>query len=95
MKDGSTVIITIDQEEYGRFNLATDQTIPIIIDGKEENTLVINDRAAFMTSATCPDQLCIHQGAIQKAGQTIVCLPHKVVVSVIGRDASELDSISR
>ena len=43
----------------------------------------------------CPDQLCVHQRAISKANETIVCLPHKVVVQVISDTESEFDSIAK
>ena len=47
-----------------------------------------------MTRADCPDQLCIHQGPIHIQGETIVCLPNRVVVEITGNDAEEqLDGI--
>ena len=47
-----------------------------------------------MTEADCPDQLCVHQRAISKQKQTIVCLPNRVVVEVIGGEDAGLDSIT-
>ena len=36
-----------------------------------------------MTEADCPDQLCVHQKAVDAAGGTIVCLPNKVVIEAL------------
>ena len=47
-----------------------------------------------MISADCPDKLCVHQHAISANGETIVCLPNKVVAEV--KDGTvEIKSIAR
>ena len=45
--------------------------------------LVIHDGNADMESADCPNQICVHHSAISHTGETIVCLPNKVVIEVI------------
>ena len=45
--------------------------------------LVISDGKADMESADCPNQICVHHGAISHTGETIVCLPNRVVIEVI------------
>ena len=37
-----------------------------------------------MEEADCPDGTCVRQGAIQTPGETIVCLPHRVTVTIVG-----------
>ena len=92
---GNLVEITVDGETYGVYSLDEDQEIPIEIDGEVRNTLVIRDHEADMTDADCPDQLCVDMKAISAEGETIVCLPHKVVVEVISSDEeSEFDAIA-
>lgn len=94
-KDGTTVRILLDGETYGTYRLAEDQSIPIQIDGTVTNTLEISNGRAKMEEADCPDQLCVHQNAIDRQGETIVCLPNRIVVEIEGAQASELDSVSR
>ena len=48
------------------------------------NHIVIQDNAVYMSDADCPDKLCVHTGTIHKTGETIVCLPHRVVVEITG-----------
>ena len=54
---------------------------------------VIQNGQAKMEWADCPDQLCVHQKAISRTGESIICLPNQVVVSVQGSKESELDGI--
>ncbi len=59
------------------------------------NQLVIENGAAHMTSASCPDQVCVHTAPINQPGQTIVCLPNRVVVEITGEKESEIDDLSQ
>lgn len=56
------------------------------------NVIKIKDGQAYMEAADCPDELCVKQGKIRKNGQSIICLPHKVVVRVISADNSDVDA---
>lgn len=92
---GAEAEITVDGVLYGTYSLEEDQKIPIIIDGATTNLLIISDGKADMTEADCPDQLCVHQKAIDKNNESIVCLPNKVVVRIISGEESEFDSIAK
>ena len=50
------------------------------------NILVIEDGAACMLEADCPDHICVSQGKVRYAGQCITCLPNKLTVTVYGTD---------
>lgn len=92
---GTTVRILSDGEPYGTYRLSEEQVIPIKKNGVVTNTLQIADNQVKMMEADCPDQLCVHQKAISRQGETIVCLPNKIVVEIEGTKQSDLDSISR
>lgn len=90
------VEVTIDGRVYGTYPLSKDDTIEIKNgDGDVTNTLVIMGGVADMTSADCPDHLCVKQKAISKEGESIICLPNKVVVTVKSDTKSDIDSISK
>lgn len=93
-KEAAQMIVTMDGKEYCSASLATNQTIPIEEDGATINVITIEDGEVYMSDATCPDQLCIKQGHKSKDGETIVCLPHRVVVTVLSEDAAAYDSLS-
>ena len=37
-----------------------------------------------VTQSDCPGQDCVHSGAVSRAGQSIVCLPARIVVELVG-----------
>lgn len=92
---GADVLVTVDGEVYGTYSLTKEQEIPIVQEGVTTNLLVIKDGRANMTEANCPDKLCVHQKAIAKNNEMIVCLPNKVVVQVTGSKESGFDSIAK
>ena len=56
--------------------------------------IVIDENGAYVSDVTCPDKVCQKTGLISKAGQSIVCLPNRVVVYIDGKAESEIDGIS-
>ena len=92
--EGSTVTVEVDRQIIGTYSLAIDRVVDIPTDDGEMNRLVIRDGKAFMESATCPDGVCVSHRPISREGETIVCLPHKVVVTVIGGNENEPDVIA-
>ena len=79
---GNQIQITVDGVVYGTYSLEKNQVIEV----KEEdfyNRIRIQDGAAYMEEANCPDGYCEEQGKISGHTQTIVCLPHKLVVEVL------------
>ena len=90
---GAMVKVTVDGKVYGTYDLEKEQTIDIKAGDKTINILKISDGKAKMLTADCPDQLCVHQQAISKESQTIVCLPNKVVVEVTGNTKKDYDAV--
>ena len=88
---GASVEVTVDGKVYGTYPLDEDDEIPIRKDGKTTNLLVIKDGKADVTEADCPDKLCVHQKAISKTNETIVCLPDKVVITIENGEDSGID----
>jgi hypothetical protein len=88
---GRTVQVQVDGVTAVTLPLDIDTTYTIDgVGGK--NTLVIADGKASVTDATCPDGICVRHRAIDKAGQSIICLPHKVVVSVVGESIVDAEA---
>jgi hypothetical protein len=42
-----------------------------------------------VTEADCPTQDCVHTGRISRSGQSIVCLPGRIVIELQGSGGSE------
>ena len=78
-KDGDYAVVMVDKTEYARLPLNKDSEL-IISGVGGTNTLVIKDGKADIIHADCPDGICVDHAPIFKVGETIVCLPHSVVV---------------
>ena len=83
-------VVTVDGKLYGTYDLLEDQTIDI----KGMNTLTIEGGRAAMAHASCPDRLCVHHKPISRAGESIICLPNKVVVTIEGGREGGLDAVT-
>ena len=93
-KPGKYVVITQNGKEIAKYALNEDRQISIPYQENQYNVLVIRDQKAYISSATCPDQLCVKQRSISKVNETLVCLPNKMVVKVIGDEPSDVDIVS-
>ena len=92
--EGSFAVIKIDGKETGRYPLSVDTEVIIETGDDGRNTLVIEDNKAFMKDANCPDKICEGHSKISYKGETIVCLPHKVVIEIVTEDSeNELDVV--
>ena len=91
-QDGGTVIVEQNSQETARYPLSEDRTVRIEGAGGY-NFLVIEGGEVWLSEADCPNLLCVKTGRIRYAGQSIVCLPHKLAVRITG-GASSLDAVT-
>ena len=90
-QDGGYVSVTVDGDVVMELPLSEDAWI-VLGEGEHTNTLVIENRRARVVEATCPDQICVNQWPVQYEGESIVCLPHKLVVTVRGGQGGGVDA---
>ncbi|SDB09713.1 NusG domain II-containing protein [Eubacterium oxidoreducens] len=93
-KSGNLVRISVDGEIYGEYSLEQDETIYVTSKDTVTNVVIIQDGYVSMEEADCPDQLCVEQGKIHLANESIICLPNKVVVEILENgddDSASLD----
>ncbi|MBO4383332.1 MAG: NusG domain II-containing protein [Clostridia bacterium] len=91
---GGAVQVKIDGKVVGTYALVEEQAVPFDTD-YGHNLLVIRDGKAHMEEADCPDHYCMEQGEIEKTGETLVCLPHKLVVEVVSGESSDVDVVAK
>lgn len=65
--------------------------IPLEQNGKVKNRLVVDGEHVDMIEADCPDQLCVLHNPISEVGETIICLPNKVVLEIKGSEGPPPD----
>lgn len=89
------VVISHDQEELYRIKI-NDQYEDVITyeEGDELNEIHIRDGKVWIEYATCDNQVCVKSASIERVGQSIVCLPHKLIVEIKGQGNNSVDIIS-
>lgn len=92
-KAGDTVVVTVDGALFGEYRLDEDRTVEIRSqDGI--NVLVIEDGQAFVLDASCLDGICAQHRPILHDGESIICLPNKVVITVTSRRSDAPDIVA-
>lgn len=93
--DGGYAVVIQDGSEIAAYPLNRDMSVDIASpDGEGFNRLVISGGYASVSSASCPDKVCINQGRIKYNGETIVCLPNKLVIMITSDEQPQTDIIS-
>lgn len=57
--------------------------------------LVLYDYGVEVLSSNSPRKLVVKQGFIQKTGQTLIGVPDKLLIKIVGEDKDDLDVILR
>lgn len=86
---GDTVTVSVDGKVIATYPLDEDRVVTIDSDDDGHNRLVIKDGKAYVSSASCPDGVCTNHKPIRRDGESIVCLPNKVVITVQIGDATK------
>ena len=89
-REGGTVVVRVDGAETERHALTADGVYPL---NGGSNILVIAEGQAWLSEANCPDLLCVRQGKIHYTGQSIVCLPNRLTVTVEGGESDGVDFV--
>lgn len=57
------------------------------------NIFMCKNGEVSMIKSNCPDLLCVYHYPVSAAGENIICLPHKVVIAIMGEKGKELDGV--
>lgn len=79
--DNKVVSITVDQKPYMTLPLNKDTTVAVTTN-YGSNTIEVKDGSVRVISADCPDKICVHTKAARKVGEIIVCLPHRLIITI-------------
>ncbi len=90
-KEGATVVVEIDGATVATYSLSENGEYPL---NGGTNVLVIEDGKAYLNYSNCPDHTCEKTGKIQYVGQTIVCLPNLLTVTIKGEAEGGVDFVS-
>lgn len=76
-------MLVVEQDGKVIKKLPMDEDTEYKVDyGGHYNIIVIKDGRAYIKEADCQDQICTHMHPIEKEGQTIICLPHRLFLEM-------------
>ena len=75
--------VSVNGEVVAELDLNQDTSLTVSGWNGGSNTIVVQNGAISVTEATCPDHVCIHTGEISRTGETIVCLPNRLIITII------------
>ncbi len=78
---GKVAVVTVDNKEVIRLELAVDAKECIKM-AEGYNIILVSDGKCSVIEADCRDGICENRGEIFKKGESIVCLPHKMIVEI-------------
>lgn len=90
---GAMVQIQQDGEIVATYPLSENRTLRYE-NGDGYNIVVIADGTVAVTEASCPDQVCVRHGPTNVTADPIVCLPNRLVVTVLD-SGEEVDGVSK
>ncbi len=95
-KEGTYAVVKVDGQELYKLELDKDTTIDVAGYQGGLNRIEVKAGKVSMTEADCPDELCVKTGKISRTGETIVCLPHRVVIEIKStQGGNTIDSVVR
>ncbi|EGC82996.1 NusG domain II-containing protein [Anaerococcus hydrogenalis] len=94
-QNGSYLRVELNGKEYGKYPLNKNKTFKIKVDNDEYNVVEIKNGKVKMREANCRDLICTHMPKISKVGETIVCLPHRLILEIVNDDTNddEIDKV--
>ncbi|MBO0487870.1 NusG domain II-containing protein [Vagococcus fluvialis] len=93
-ENGLIAIIKIDGKEVDRFeiNEKTKHFEKTYYPGKDKYNIIEMEAGRIRVKEdNSPDQIAVRTGWISRAGQTSICLPHKLVVELVSANPADDD----
>lgn len=92
-KEGSLAVVSVDGADTQTYALSEERSVEIK-SGEGSLTLEISGGEAFVSEADCPDKLCVRQHPVSHRGETIACLPNRILIRIEGGSSSGYDAIA-
>lgn len=85
------VVITSGGRLFATYPLSEDREIRVPSpEGDDDyNIVLVKSGDVSVEEASCKNKVCIRHGAISKSGESIICLPNRLIVSIEGSSEDE------
>lgn len=78
---GTKAVVLVENEEVYVLSLTQNAEKLIKTDYGYNKVIVLNG-TCYVDDADCRDGICVNRGKISKVRESIVCLPHKLIVEI-------------
>ena len=86
---GLRAVVTVEGETVWSCSVeGADQPVRYTVEGEYPLMLEVSAAGVCVVETSCPGEDCRHTGIISQAGQQIICLPNRTVVTLQGGDPS-------
>lgn len=90
--EGLTAVVSIDGAEIDRFSPeALPESSRTYANNGYALEVVCGEEGLRVARSDCPTQDCVHTGTITRSGQSIVCLPARIIIRLEGGAAAPGD----
>ena len=90
-EEGNTVRVEVDGITVGEYPLSVDGIFSL---NGGTNILVVENGEVYLSYSNCPDHLCEGMGRIRYVGESIICLPNRVAVKIVGGGTGGVDFVA-
>jgi hypothetical protein len=92
-QEGKIYTIEVNRKTIHKRSLLTDTIIRV--QGKTGDILVRTKNGMICISeSSCPHKICVKTGWIKKPGESIICVPNRLVVRIEGKKREIVDAIT-
>ena len=91
------VVIKSGGKLFAAYSIGEEKSVrvPAPGDADDYNVVEIKGGSVTVTEASCKNQVCVKHNAISHVGESIICLPNRLVVSIEGgAEGGGYDSIT-
>ena len=91
-----TATVVLDGETIAQYDLTTlTEPVTLEVDGASYPlTIQAEPGRIRILESSCPGQDCVHTGWADQAGQQIICLPNRLVISLEGGTTEDIDAVT-
>ena len=92
-QQGDKVVVRINNDIVYTCPLNEDNEY-LLEHGDDYNLLIVKDGEATIDDANCPGLDCVKSASISKDGESIICIPHSLIVTIESETDNNIDFIS-
>jgi len=93
-EQGGVAVIYVSGDKKETLSLLEERKITIKTENGY-NTVQVRDGKVRVIDADCRDKICVNHAPVSFSNETIVCLPHQLIVEVTGTEASVVDIVAQ